>query len=444
MKIGPVNISLARGKSLPAQLQGTRGWDSLWKWLFPNKWIGASSVWGTPEAKDMEQAYAVNPVVLRCATIIADTVPTARLELGAWIGSEWKPMKQQTHPAVQLLDNPNPDYSRSDFFRFTVSRAALTGFGYVWKLRGGRRVTELWPVPTSWVEPLRPTGQQTISRLISGYRLYQQNIELPPEDMIVVRLIDPGSTACAISPMDSAWHDFRLDLARQDYQAEMLTNMKVPGMKFKFPNIPSADQQKQIEAQIESRFGEGNRGKTAVLWGGGDMEAMNPLADLDWPGITSLNEIRICVAFGVPPILLHLRAGLDRATYSNYEQARQSFFQLTMASWWDIIADSLTRGLLRQEGETRLQFRFRYDELPEFQEDTDMKSARVVGEYASGLITLDEARDILGYGPAPLELIEAAKPPVEIITDEGDGDGDDEEAENENDDAGEKDKGNAA
>ena len=70
-----------------------------------------------------------------------------------------------------------------------------------------------------------------------------------------------------------------------------------------------------------------------------------------------------------------------------------------MGPIWESLADDLTLGLLRAEGEERLSLRFVYEELPAFQEDQGLLAQRVLATYSAGLISARTARAQLGYDP---------------------------------------------
>ncbi len=177
--------------------------------------------------------------------------------------------------------------------------------------------------------------------------------------------------------------------------------MKLPGLVIESEKPLSDPVRKNIRADLEARVGRGQRGNSLIMEGGLKARIEAPLADFDWPELTGLIETRICMAYGVPPIIIHARAGLQRSTFANYAEARRAFYTETMGPIWELLGDSLTLTLLRTEGEPELFIRFRYDELPEFQESENDKSIRIVGQYQAGLITLQEGREALGYDPEP-------------------------------------------
>jgi len=76
------------------------------------------------------------------------------------------------------------------------------------------------------------------------------------------------------------------------------------------------------------------------------------------------------------------------------------------------------------EGEERLCIRFKYEDLPEFQEDAEALTKRIVMQKQAHIIAVEEAREKLGYdsefpdtdetpaAPAPLPPVEPEGTPV--------------------------------
>lgn len=373
------------------------GWVGLWGDMGAfRKWLGATSLWGDPQLDQLEDAYTEHPVVRACVQEISSAIPKARLEVGRYMGDEWMPLP--SHPALDVIENPGGMNSMNDVLQYMSMRIDLTGLTFNQKIRGkrSREIAELWPLPSNWVraENERRDG----SRMFAGYRVHGQKALVPVEDMLVGRMVDPSSTAGASSPFRSAYKDYLLDNERMNYLAEMLINLKIPGLIFETEKPMSPKQREEIGRDLQDRCGRGQRGNPLIVTGA-KVRMENPLGDMDWPGFSDLNEARLCMAFGVPPILIGARLGLNRATYANYKEARKSFAHETLATRWDFMGEILTFGMLRQEGEFNLDFRFRYDELPEFQEDADARANRAVMLDRAELITLEEGRTLAGFDP---------------------------------------------
>jgi HK97 family phage portal protein len=416
-----------QAKALPAEYEGGRGWDYLYglvkKWS--GQWKGSSTIFSELSVGELEQAFGTHPVVYSCVDKTMKALAQARWEVGLWKDEEtWTPLKS-VHPVLDLIEQPNASYSRSDFMQYLSSHLLLTGCSYVWKLRNGtNKVSELWPIPTSWVTPAKGSG----TVLIGSYRVTGNQAPVDPRDMGVCRFIDPSSTAGFVAPLNAAFRDYRLDGERENYLAEMLVNMKLPSMVVR-PKGTGLTPAQAAEARqtLDERVGRGKRGNALLMPRECEVDIVNPLSDLDWPGLTSLIETRICAALGTPAIIAGVRAGLDRATYSNYEQAKRAWYTGTLAPLWDMLAAALTMHLLRAEGEKRLELRARYDELPEFQEDKTAAANRATTLFNADIISRDEAREDIDLPPDP--EWEPRQPAVVAPPAQGGGDnqGDDQE-----------------
>lgn len=408
-------------KSLPAEYAGSRGWStyfaSFGKHRAPS-WCEADEVFGSPTDSLCELSFRAHAVIASCTKLKANVAAQPRLEIGfEEHGSEaWQAVAQ--HDLLNLFDSPMRDVSRNRLIKQLVMGLCLTGKGYAQKLRnrGGSRVVGLMPLPASWVHPERGVGTD---RYFSFFRVRTQEALVPVSDMLWLLDPDPNNPSAGVGFVEQAWRAFILDVERELYQGETTVNLKVPGVVVHTERNLGAEERERAREEFRDRFGRGKRGDVAFLGGGGKSEisVLNPLGDMDWPGLTGLSETRICAAAQVPPILVHTRAGLDRATYSNFAQAKRAFYLATMAPLWEDVADGLTLSFKEELG-PRLRFRFRYDELPEFQEDNSDKAKRIVQLFSAGLISWASAVSELGYDPeemaqevqAEVEQMQARRP----------------------------------
>jgi len=385
-------------KALPSEMYGTPGWEAMLGMLTGGKaqWDTANAIWGTPTAADAEKAFETHPIITACTNKIMDTVGEARLEIGRDTLDGWQATK--SHPYLDLLHTPMEFIPDNTILQALAGNAVLTGAGYVRKFRSiaGGNIAGLAPIPTSWVTTI---PDRSGKGYWLGYRLYgtSSNMVVPVKDFIVNRYPKPGNPAESSGAFHAAYRSYMLDTHRENYQIESLVNLKVPGVVVQTERPLQKKEKEEARREFRDKFGGGNRGDVAFVSGKGEIKALNPLADLDWPGLTGLSELRICNAFGMSPIIIHEREGLARATYSNIEVAYNAFYRSTMRPIWTKLANALTLCMLRQEGETRLSFRFRFDEMPAFQEDLTKKTDRLLKMYREGLIPRRKVITELGY-----------------------------------------------
>jgi HK97 family phage portal protein len=345
--------------------------------------------------------YRVQLIVYACVHRICISLQQAPAVVQRKKNDSWD--NDDQHWLNNVLEQPTPTLSWNDYIWHVASHLLLTGHTYIWKWRNGlHQVSEMWPVPTSWVTP-RYDAQGRLSH----YSVHQgagRSVDVLPRDMIRCVFPDPSNLTGGLGPLQAALRDTQTDEARADYIIEMLENNRSPGMIIKQLYPWSPEEKDDVRAALNQGLGRGRRGNPLFVSGeGAAIEQSAPLSDLDWPGISNLSETRICAAFGVPPIIIGLRAGLEHGTYSNFEQAIKVFFEGTVAPLWSMLGVTFTRGLLRDEGESNRAIRVHHDtkDVKALQEDQDKKIDRANKAFSGGLVDLDVARSWIGEGPLP-------------------------------------------
>jgi len=110
------------------------------------------------------------------------------------------------------------------------------------------------------------------------------------------------------------------------------------------------------------------------------------------------NETRILGPFGVPPILVGSRIGLERSTYSNYETARQAFWEDTMVPETMLFQVDYQYFLQGAGGEF---VAFDYSKVPALQEIADERHKLHLEDYKAAAIMKNEYRKLIGFDPVP-------------------------------------------
>jgi HK97 family phage portal protein len=337
-----------------------------------------------------------------------DAVNEAPARIGRRIEDGWEDATE--HPLAGLLAAPTPEHGNAEWVQHVALHLLLTGETLIWKWRNrAGQLAELWPVPTSWARPITDARGQ-----IATYEIYQGQvtpITVKPADICRLWFPDPASPRQALGPLQAACRDAWLDESRQDYQAELLANNGRPGGLVYTLEELSDEQKTGVRQAFTAGLRQGRRGRNVFIHGeGARYEPIPPVAELDWPGLTGLSETRICAAFGVPPIVVGLRAGLENATYSNYEQALRAFYRGTMVSLWTMLDAGLTRGLelgarvsSRAEMEppavnagTPWEIYHDTADVRGLRDDAAESADRANRLFAGGLVSRDEAREIAG------------------------------------------------
>lgn len=344
--------------------------------------------------------------IMACVRALSRAYTEAPIEVLERTRRGWDPLDD--HPLVELLDRPNPYMSGPLLTRAVVASLNLDGNAYLYKVRSAaRRVVELWPIFPHLIEPVAPDDG---SAFLSHYA-YQpgqgQPIRIDPADVVHHRLdLDPRNTRKGLSPLKSLLREVFTDLEAGDFAAQILANLGIPGVIIS-PDTDAGIQQGDVERMktyFEGRFGGDNRGRPMVLGGKTKVSVLSFSPEqLNLRDIRTISEERIAAVLGVPAIIAGLGAGLQRSTYSNYAEARESFYETGIIPLQQLIAaDYRTQLLVEFEGDIKgKRVAYNLSGIRVLQEDETRRQERIRAAFTGGIIKLNEARTALGFENEP-------------------------------------------
>lgn len=348
-----------------------------------------------PDRRGFEQqakAY-LNQIVLACVATRAQTLNEAPLtavdvETGANI---------PTHPITRLFRRPNPYMSQAMFWQYVSTYVDIGGNAYIHKVRNVYgQVIELWPYHDGHIKPVSDSGQWV------DYYRYQfdgRTVDIDPRDIIHIRsyYIDPLNPVMGISPIRAA--GLNVDTYNELMQTlySYLKNNGVPSGVLQVQNSISSLQAEGLKDQFQANTTGKNRGKPIVLPMGMSYTQMGlDVSSLEAGGQFRQYETAICSIYRVHPSVVMTTAGLESSTYSNMKTAHQEYTQLTRVPTWNTWEEQVELSFSNEYPEVNVEFDT--SNVAALKADTEVINS-IVGQYASNLITLNEARTNLGYAP---------------------------------------------
>ncbi|MGE5589209.1 MAG: phage portal protein [Bacillota bacterium] len=344
-----------------------------------------------------QEAFGKNELVYACIMEIATSAPEAPLRVyqETDAGSEALP----DHPLRLLMKNPNPITTEYELWELTLVHLYLSGnaFWEVVRDRAGRPV-QIWPLRPDMVRIIpdkRPEIHHTYAYVVEG-----QSYPLGT-DVVHFKFPNPIDPYFGQAPLRAALRAVATDNEATDFVKVLLQNHAIPG-----PVITTQTELDQATAdrlteKWRQKFGRNRRGDPAFLQAGMDVKTLGlSLRDLEFPDLRTISESRICSVFGVPPILVGANVGLQRSTFSNYEEARRSFWQETLMPLQRRLRDRINHKLLPMFGDASgLEARFDNTDVTALQEAEDKKWARADRAFRGGWATRNEARAEVGLDP---------------------------------------------
>jgi hypothetical protein len=101
------------------------------------------------------------------------------------------------------------------------------------------------------------------------------------------------------------------------------------------------------------------------------------------------------MCFGVHPILIAAKVGIDSSTYSNYGEARVSFWEETLGPSYKRLEDKINQALAPEFGNVRAQWDF--SRVQALQDKERVKRVFYLDAYGKGGITVNEFRAGCGF-----------------------------------------------
>ncbi len=306
------------------------------------------------------------------------------------------------HALTTLIETPNPYYPGELLWWATLADWMLTGNAYWLKIRSGAgRVVQLWWLPAATVTPMRPDDG---SQFLSHYNYAPGGIisSYPPSEIVHFRYglnpTDGGLTG--LSPVAALLREVFTDDEAATFTASLLRNLGVPGVVVSpaTEGGASVDDLKASKQTFMDTFGNDNRGEPLFMTGPTDVKVLsfNP-RQMELTALRRIPEERISAIFGVAAVVVGLGAGLDRSTYNNYREAREAAYESNVIPTQRLLAAQLRTQLLPDFGDVgRLTLAFDLTAVRVLQDDQNALATRVDTQLRGGMITLDEARAMLG------------------------------------------------
>lgn len=307
-----------------------------------------------------------------------------------------KKLKEITnHPILDLLNvRVNSDFTSSDFFDLWATSLAAQGKFYARysnPLKYDRNL-EIYPMYPHLVAPV--VGGD--DKMLKGFEYNLDMLEYQPNVILWDRFIDPLDYYDGLSPIRSAARVIDTENQATDWNKDMFDNLGVPPGALMLMNATLASIE-EAKKRWKKDFGGPKNSRMPLIF---DSEKLNYVnfgfstVDMDFIQQKKVTRIEICAAFQVPGQVV---GDPENQTFANYEQALKSFWMNTVLNKYvNKIAKKINHEIVKAWNPNYLA-RVDTSEITVLQEDENIKSERIRGEFTDNLLTQNEARELLGY-----------------------------------------------
>ena len=365
-------------------------------------WQDKTPVWSSKNFKAFAvEGYKKVVWVYACVREIATSVssiPWSLYRKQREQDGKIKLVEVEQHALLDLLKRPNRWMSGQEFFEGCITYLNLAGNAY-WELAaldGQKRPSEIYLLRPDRVKVVA-SRQHFIDHYI--YTVNNEKFTLDVDEVIHLKYLDPLDDYYGMSPIEAAARTIDTENEAVDWNKVFFQNAARPDGALITDQQLTDEQFERLAKQIEQDWqGTRNAHKPLLLEAGLKwMQLGLAQKDMDFSALRRMTREEICAVFGVPPVLVGI---LDRATYSNYEEARKSFYEETVIPMLDRLKAKLNAELVPRYGDD-LVLNYDLSGVSALQESQDALFKRLGGAVKQGLLTVNEARKALGHDAVP-------------------------------------------
>ena len=376
------------------------------------------------------EGYVRNVIAFACINKIARACASVDLRVCSDKRDGGIDIKQQDHPLNKLLYRPNPTCGGASFFEALIAFRLIAGNAYVVRNPqisvSNKPPSELWLLAPDRVKVIGgqrgiPAGYEYSPQ--GGQRVtYAVDAITGRSDVLQMSSFNPLDGWYGLSPMEAAAYSIDTMNAALKWNMALLGNCGRPSGGFKVigadgkPTELSEEQFARMREAIEKSYsGAENAGRPLLLEGGLEWQEMGlSPKDMDFSESTLMSARFIASAFGVPPQLVNIPG---ESTYSNYQEAKEAFWQDTVLPMLDNTLDELNHWLAPQYGD-EVYIGYDADNIPALEAKRASRFDRI---EKSSIMTVNEKRAALGMNSiegGDVLLVPTGQVPIELLGDE--------------------------
>lgn len=286
----------------------------------------------------VDEGFAMNSLVYSAIMFKVRAMIPAPLR--AYTGDpDYPEALSPAHPLSKLVSRPNDHQSWTEFHNQNLVYLNLDGNVYIYKDRKHKEMHSLRP-DRMYVIPNSKKKRADLKGFVyvpegRGIGHIKDGIPFLPKDIIHIKLPNPGDPlegmGYGLSPLSAAARTTDVDNMVTEFinvffrSGTLMTGV----LTFDVPLRSSVVD--MIKDRWRKKHGGYENWDVGVLDRGGKYERLGlTFEEMGFAEIDARNECRVLGPFGIPPILIGSRVGLERSTYSNYGEARKACWEDTL------------------------------------------------------------------------------------------------------------------
>lgn len=293
------------------------------------------------------------------------------------------------HRFLDFMEQPNPLYemTSSAIWRLHEIYLLLVGESFFLIERDDHgRPIELWNVPPHWVKMTPYLGSPTYTITSPG----GLTMTVPVDDMFVMKQLNPLDPFMrGLGVAESIADEVEIDEYAAKFQKRFFYNDATPPVVFLMPDASTEQRDAFMARWNQKHKGVENSHRAAALSGNVDIKEIGSNDGKNLGFIESRVAMRDAVLehFGVPREIMGITENSNRSTA---DSAQYIYAKNVLAPRIKMREEAINKQLLPLFGDNLI---WRFDPIIPY--DKDFDKAKALDAYNAGLITKNEARELL-------------------------------------------------
>jgi HK97 family phage portal protein len=359
--------------------------------------------WGnlsTDAVQNLQQAvrrmYAGNELVYACVEHTSNAASQTKLN----VLNKKTDVPDEEHALRKLLAKPNPYMSEFDFWSSIITLLYLGGRAMFEKERDEMgRVIGLWPMRPDWVT-IKPKNNYEVLYHEYGPPGFTPK-QFIPDDVLVFEFQDPLNPFITVAPANVAEKVYRIDQSITNFITTFFEKGGMPPGLLKTKQKLLESQVTKLREAWQARYGGYENWTTpAILDADAEFQRIGlTFNEMGFEALDKRDEIRVCMVFQIPPIIVGAGVGLERSTYENYGHARKAWWQEVLLPLFKQLSDEVTLQLLPEFGDENVKLSWDTTTIYALQQDQDLLWRRSGDALSRGGITVNMYLQEIGKIP---------------------------------------------
>jgi len=298
-------------------------------------------------------------------------------------------------PIYELLTHPNPTLSTRALIWLSAMWWDIEGEFFWWF--GGKV-----GFPKE-IHVLSPRRMEYDTYQKKWYFMDDEGDRIPMAEEEFLHIYEPNiwNARRGVPPMVALAMELEQDWSVNRETLKSLNNSAIPQGVLKTDQRLTEAQAKDIQERWEQKYSRSNGDKRiAVIGQGTSFQALNENL-LKYFEVSELNKVAILTKYGVP--LKVANATTEKTALSGKDSNEQykalwSETLIPVQKFWE---GEIRTKFLYRFGLEKYTVKFDYTDIPELQEDEADLHKRLREDITAGLLTPNEAREIIHYDPRP-------------------------------------------